>query len=343
MRLLALFALLFVFPQYHDAFPPLGLIDFYGLHKVSEVQVRQALGIHEGDSIDITQIEKLQRESEQRISAIPGVKAAFLNFGCCTDDRKSTLYVGIQEVGTSCMTFHPVPKGKVRLTEDVIRAGSEFETALTKAIESGDSAEDDSQGQALNHNPEVRAIQLRFPVLAQEHLANLKDVLRNSDDADQRALAAQVLAYVKEKQSVVPVLTAAIHDSSSNVRNTAARALMVFARYSQKAPAPKIRVSPQPFIEMLNSCIWTDRNKSSLALAELTNSRDPALLAEIRKQALPSLIEMARWKLPGHAAPSLVMLGRIGGLSELQIQKDLETSRQELILAAAKKASQGAN
>jgi hypothetical protein len=46
----------------------------------------------------------------------------------------------------------------------------------------------------------------------------------------------------------------------------------------------------------LNPIEWTDRNKSSLALEMLTESRDPALIADLRARALPSLIEMARWK-----------------------------------------------
>jgi HEAT repeats len=335
-RLLLVFALV---AQAPESFPPLGVIDFYGLRTVSEAQVRKALSIHEGDVINPNEIEKIQNQAEQRLTSVPGVKAAFLNFGCCTEDQKSTLYVGIQETNSACMVFHPAPQGNVRLTDDMVRAGSEFEAAFTKAIVSGDSAEDRSQGHSLNHNPEVRAIQIRFMRLAEEHFANLKDVLHNSADAGQRALAAQVLAYTREKQSVVPDLTAAMHDPSPEVRNSASRALMVFASYSPKPPASKIRISAKPFVEMLNSCIWTDRNKASLALAELTEQRDPALLAELRQQALPSLMEMALWKLNGHAEPALVILGRIVGLSDDQIVKDLQTGDREDILAAARKAT----
>jgi hypothetical protein len=34
-------------------YPALGVIDFFGLHTISEAQVRQALGSHEGDAIDL--------------------------------------------------------------------------------------------------------------------------------------------------------------------------------------------------------------------------------------------------------------------------------------------------
>jgi hypothetical protein len=60
--------------------------------------------------------------------------------------------------------------------------------------------------------------------------------------------------------------------------------------------ALRLVVRPAPFIDLLNSIEWTDRNKSSFALEMLTESRDPALLLDLRARALRSLIEMARWK-----------------------------------------------
>jgi hypothetical protein len=88
---------------------------------------------------------------------------------------------------------------------------------------------------------------------------------------------------------------------------------------------------------MLNSCIWSDRNKSSGALAQLTEKRDFALLAEIRNEALPSLLEMASWKHFGHAVYALMILGRIGGLTDDEIQKNLDQGNRESIVAAATK------
>lgn len=77
MRDWALLLLFLLFSQSPEQFPPLGVIDFYGLHTVSEAQIRQALGWREGDTVDINQLEKLQRAAEQRIAAIPGVRQLF--------------------------------------------------------------------------------------------------------------------------------------------------------------------------------------------------------------------------------------------------------------------------
>jgi hypothetical protein len=250
------------------------------------------------------------------------------------------IYVGVEEAATPCITFSPAPTGSVRLTEDVIRAAKATEEAVRQAVLKGDSTEDDFQGHALSSDAQVRAIQLSLIPLAEAHLANLRDVLHNSSDADQRAVAAEVLGYVKDKNAVVPDLVAAISDPYSGVRNNAMRAVEVFSKYSPKPPGKKIQIPARPFIAMLNSCDWTDRNKSAAAVAGLTESRDPALLAEISKTAFASLLEMARWKSMGHAMTSLIILGRIGGLPEEQIYKDADAGDREAIFAAATKARQ---
>ena len=50
------------------------------------------------------------------------------------------------------------------------------------------------------------------------------------------------------------------------------------------------------------------------------------------ERALPSLIEMARWKSPGHALSPFFLLGRIGNLSEEEIQKDWDSGNRETLI-----------
>jgi hypothetical protein len=82
---------------------------------------------------------------------------------------------------------------------------------------------------------------------------------------------------------------------------------------------------------MLDSIEWTDRNKSSFALYQLTERRDPAVFAKLRNRALPSLVEMARWK-SGHALPAFTLLGRIGNFPEEEIQKAWNTGNRESVI-----------
>jgi hypothetical protein len=338
MALLALLALL-VSRQAADQIPPIGIIDFYGIRSLPEAQVRQALDFHEGDQLSSDQFGKKVQAAEHKLEALPGVKKARLSFICCAEGNKAILFVGIEETGAPCQEFRTAPQGTVRPPADVVQASKDIDAAF-QTMQEGGMEEDDSLGYALFHDPGMRAVQLRFPALAEKHLTVLRDILRNSSDAADRAFAAEVLGYTKNRQFVVSDLLDAMRDASDSVRNNAMRALMVFARYSPKAPGETVRIPAQPFVGMLNSCIWTDRNKSAAALSELTKGRDPAILTELRMHALPSLVEMARWKSLGHGAHSLWILGRLGGLPDEAIQMKLDRGDRENVISAALKAAQ---
>jgi hypothetical protein len=294
--------------------PSIGIIDFYGLRQVSERQVRQALGVQEGDAVPMP-VGDLRR----RLTALPGVVDASVEAVCC-DDGKSILYVGIAEQNTSIVTFRPAPQGSARLPADVRQAGESFEAAFEKAIQRGDFAEDHSKGHALMHDADARTAQERFVAVEAAHDPILRQVLRESGDAEQRALAAQILGYAVDKRTVISDLVAAMTDADKDVRNNATRALWVIAEYAQQSPSLGIRVPTEPFVYLLNSLIWQDRNKSSLALAALSTNRPPELLESIRSKALPSIVEMARWKSRGHAEASVLLLGRIAGIAEETLQ-----------------------
>jgi POTRA domain, FtsQ-type len=294
-----------------------GIVDFYGLRQITEAQVRQALRITEGDTIT----ESTLRSAEKRLRALPGVSNARVD-GVCCDNGKTLVYVGIEEKGTPAVHFNPPPKGHARLPDDVVRAGAAFDAAFEKAVEHGDFQEDQSKGHSLMYDPGARAVQEGFVALADRYGQQLRDVLRDSDKREQRALAAQVLGYATDKASVVGDLSAAMHDSDADVRNKAARALWLIAAFAQESPDRKIQVPADPFVDLLNSLTWTDRNKSSLALMSLTEPRDPALLSTLRHKAVPALTEMARWKSRGHAIASVMILGRVAGIPE----KDLTSA-----------------
>jgi hypothetical protein len=288
-----------------------GIVDFYGLRRITEAQVRQALRIAEGDTIT----ESTLRSAEKRVRALPGVSDARVD-GVCCDGGKTLVYVGIEEKGTPAVRFNPPPKGRPRLPDEVVRAGAAFDAAFEKAVERGDFQEDQSKGHSLMHDPGARAVQEGFVALADRYGRELREVLRDSDKREQRALAAQVLGYVSDKASAVGDLSSAMRDPDPDVRNNATRALWLIAAFAQKASVSTIQVPPEPFVDLLNSLTWTDRNKSSLALMSLTEPREPSLLSALRQKAVPALTEMARWKSRGHAVASVMILGRVAGIPE---------------------------
>jgi HEAT repeats len=206
-----------------------------------------------------------------------------------------------------------------------------------RAVMRGFAKEDVSQGHSLMADSAARMIQLQFVGLAAKYQDSLRNVLHTSGDADHRAFAAEVLAYSANKQSIVGDLVYAMRDPASDVRNNATRALALIAMYAQQHPELKIKVPYDPFIDLLNSLAWTDRNKSSLALMQLTESRDPALLAALKARAFDSIVDIAQWTNPGHAMAGIFMLGRMAGMPDRDIIATFERGERDKIIDAARK------
>ena len=90
---------------------------------------------------------------------------------------------------------------------------------------------------------------------------------------------------------------------------------------------------------MVNSVVWTDRNKAVMALLNLTDNRSERILSLIRERAMPSLAEMARWKSLTHAIGPYTLLGRVAGLSEQTIQDTWTNGGREAVIAKALKTA----
>ena len=315
-----------------QSMPPVGAVDLYGLRTIPDTIVRRAIAIQPGAPAP----DSAARAGVlARVGAIPGVDRVELDVVCC-EEGKSLVYVGIAERGAPVLRLHPAPRGSVRLPAEVLRAGERYDSAFAAAVAAGDFEEDRSAGHSLLHHPPARAAQEALIPLAAKHRAVLHDVLRRSSDPAHRARAAEVLGYHPDKRSVVPALVGATRDPDPRVRNDAVRALAVIAVLDAARPELQIRVPADPFIDLLHSRVWTDRNKGVLALGSITERRDPAVLARLKAAALPSLIEMARWKSLGHAGSALMVLGRIGGMPDGDIAAAaFERGDREAIIRAA--------
>jgi hypothetical protein len=312
--------------------PRVGIIDFYGLRKTTPAQVKEVLGIRVGDSLTSMALF----EVPARLASLPGVASAGIHPVCC-EEGKTMLYVGILEDSTPPIQFRPAPNGKSRLPDEVVQAAIAFSNAHMRAIMSGNSKEDVTQGHSLMADSAARMTQLSFIPLAAKYADTLRNVLRTADDPAHRAFAGEVLAYSANKASVVNDLVYAMKDPSAEVRNNATRALALIALYGGQHPEAKISVPYEPFIDLLNSLAWTDRNKASLALMQLTESRDPKLLAALKAKAFDSLVDIARWTNPGHAAAGIFILGRMAGIPDSDAYAMLEKGEAEKVIAAARK------
>jgi hypothetical protein len=67
----------------------------------------------------------------------------------------------------------------------------------------------------------------------------------------------------------------------------------------------------------------------------MASTRDPTLLTMLREQALPSLVEMARWNDRIHAAAAFWILGYIAGLDEKDIADDWDRNDRKPVIERA--------
>jgi tape measure domain-containing protein len=266
-----------------------------------------------------------------------GVDGASLEATCC-DSGNVILYVGIHETGQPSVEFHDYPADGIDMPEAVSQAYTRF---LEQAREAGRAGgtEDLTQGHSLLSNPAAREAQMAFIPLAKEYGPQLHDILYKSSDEDHRAIAAYVLGYSADKKTVLMDLAHGMRDPDPTVRANAARAVAAIAVYAEQNPDAGILIDPPWFIELLNSPVWTDRNNAAVGLVTLTESRQPAILSQLRQQALSSVLEMARWKHLPHALPAYILLGRTAGIPEAELQSAWSKGERDRIIAKAAAAS----
>jgi hypothetical protein len=304
-----------------------GIIDFYATGGLHPKQLHAALTIRRGDKLTWPGTRDRIREELIRVAG-----RSFTHFApvCCDKDGLWMLYVGFGDKSAD-VVVRPRPTGKIKLTSELTELYSEFMATLPKALKyAAGNPEDYSKGYSLASYPPMRAIQFRMREAALAHEEELLRVLADSADDTQRIAAAHLTGYTHQSPRQILTLIEASRDPNDTVRNNATRALAVLAA----TPAFARQIPAAPFIAKLNSSIWSDRNKGLMLLTPLTRDRNPEVLAELRAHALPALIEMAQWRNPGHSAGPILLLGRIAGIDESELDKLAQTGDAGPVLAA---------
>jgi hypothetical protein len=318
--------------------PTIALIETYGLRTVSRNSVIEASGMKVGGNlreVDLAQAIK-------RIEAIPGVRAAATGgvYGNLLKDDKLglVLYLGIQEESCQPLQFGEAPSLDRTLPMEIVDADDKEQTAFKIAASNGLFSEDRSEGHSLAADPDLRAAQVRYIPLAEVHWSTLVDVLHNSQDSTQRAIAAKVIAYSNDKQQAVHELMPALRDPDSAVRNNATRALSLIFGYAKSHPNLLIS-APQDLVkrlvEMLDSLEWTDRNKAIALL--LCIDDEELVVRELRKQAVPTLVEMSGWQ-SAHGAMAFMLLGRLANMDHDESRQAWQLGEQASIIARVQAA-----
>jgi hypothetical protein len=308
-----------------------GEIDFFGYASLDVDKVRAALPIRQDQELPADELVNIKPKINEAVQRVTGHPVTDVTPVCCDERRYWMVYVGLEGSSSKPMSFDPAPAGSALLPGNGVQLYDSSMDALSKAVRRGAAGEDRSKGYALSNDPDLRATELAMRDYVLQHPAEVLDVLRTAANAAHRRAAAHILGYADQSQKQIDALVSASRDLDAVVRNNAVRALMVLAGSSDKTAA---LISASPFIGLLTSRSWTDRNKGGALLLHLTKSRDPKLLAQLRSQALPALFEMAEWQ-PGHAYEYRVILGRIAGLPDEQIEKLAGQNDQGKALVAA--------
>ncbi len=299
--------------------PTVGGIEFYGLHKFSGPKLLHALHLKTGDPLPPS-----KGDLEDELEAVAGVVMAHVEAVCC-EDGKTILFIGIEEKGAPHLAFRSEPSGSATLPDDVVNDKyQKFLEAVRAAARRGSTGEDLTSGHSLMADPDARDLQEHFVDFAGVHLLLLREVLSDSSDAEQRAMAATIIGYAANKRDVVGNLELALQDPDEAVRANALRALNAIAVLARLHPELGLHIEPTSGWSRCSTpiCSATGTARGGCAgHAHRPRWYRRRIWSQIRDRALDSVVEIAQWKELRYALPPFILVGRMAGMNEQAIQK----------------------
>jgi hypothetical protein len=320
-----------LFPLLGLAQPPrmsIAAVDFFGSAPVDFVLLRAAFPFHTGAAFEPRRIALSDTPEEFR--KLVGKNRSSVDLVYIPDLRGLVMYVDVEPPAAAQPVWKPKPTGAVGLPPEIVAL---YEHAMDRFENGGIEAGDETDaGYSLSKDPIMRADELKLIDYARAHASEVYRVLEDPASARDRIAAAWIAGYAPQGKDQVAALLGAVDDPDSTVRNNAIRVLGVLAYHDADFAG---RISPDPFIPMLRSLTWTDRNKAMMLLGPITARHNPKTLEALRREAAQPLRQMAGWTYWGHAAMALTLLGRIAGIPEDRLQKLLEAHDAAAILKAA--------
>ena len=263
-------------------------IDFYGSAPVDFAQLRAAFPYRVGaqyEPVKEPRLVDLPLEFRRLVGQNQFSFAPVL----APDLHGWVLYIDIEPAGSSPPAWKKEPSGMVRLPKEIVAL---YEHAMDRMIHGGLAAGDETtEGYSLAKDPVMRADELKLIDYARAHPTDVYQVLENSASRRDRIAAAWVAGYTPKGKDRIIALLGAIDDPDSTIRNNSIRVLAVLAGHD---PNLARQIPAKPFIPMLNSLTWTDRNKAMFVLDPITAARDPKTLESLRHEAIEPLRQMSR-------------------------------------------------
>lgn len=291
-------------------------INLYGLKKIPADRILHAVKLRAGDPLPGS-----KGDMEEAISQVPGVVRSRVEAICC-EGPDVLLFIGIEERDGPHLALNSEPGGAITLPDELLSAYHDYEEAVRRA----------GAGQSPAN---TNGWQQRFAAFAEMHQPDLRQALRESADPEQRAAAATVFGYAPRKQPVIDDLQSALQDPDDSVRSHALHSLHTLALTAVTKPQLGLRVSPTWLIELLHSVALDDRMQSTDILLTLTDKGNREVLDQVRARALPDLAEMARWESLRYALPPFLLIGRVAGLKDEEIQRRWSAGERDALIDKA--------
>jgi hypothetical protein len=301
----------------------------YGSRKVPAEKILRSAKLRAGEPLPPS-----KGDLEDRLSEISGVVRARVEAVCC-EGPDALLFVGIEEREGPHVAFHSDPAGDAALPEGLASTYQQFLSTVQRAAQQQKSPGTLPSDRPLISDTEARGFEQKFSAFASEHIAELREVLRNGPEPEERAIAAAVIGYAPMKREVIDDLQYSMQDPDESVRSNAIRSLHAIAVYAARDRSLGIRIAPTWPIELLNSIVLSDRLQATDLLVTLTDAENRAALDQMRVRALPALVEMARWETLSYALRPFLLVGRIAGLSEKEIQDRWTKGEREAVIEKA--------
>lgn len=304
--------------------PKISVIDFYGVRRVPQARLLQALGAGAGDPLPAS-----KEDAEQRLMDVEGVALASLEAVCC-EEGGAILFVGIEERGSPHFDFRSPPSGQAVLPDDIVEAHHAYVDRYQQAARRGGNtlAADVASGDSG-----VKSFRARFAEFAAKNTPLLRRVIEECSDSGHRAAAADLVVFTPDRQAAIDALQIALRDPEPAVRRSALGGLNSLAQYAMAHPGEGLKVAPTWAVEMLNSVYWADRVRAAELLVTLTETRDRGALELIRERAMEPVAEMAAWNSLPHALAAYILAGRLAGASEEEIRESWGRGDREEILS----------
>ncbi len=300
----------------------IGGIYYFAYEGISLKKIKQLMSVKEGEVVHFAPAE-MRKLKERLLDAVHQA----------TDDEPSDIAIIASD--STCYCYVGL-RGK-NLDNSTISIGSVGARSPLKVPEKLQAqylevVQADYRSSNIRSGTEKLKANLLREDLIKESLKDADELLqvsRSSSDALHRRIANYCLALIANNADQLDALARATHDSDANVRNDAIKFMATIAqKEALQALVPAIQLIP-----LLNSPTWSERNKGVDLVLQYTKSRPAEFLEELRKQALPSLKEIAAWD-PDHARAALFILGRIGSIPEDKLAELINKDDRAAVLAS---------